>query len=205
MNADMSSHALVYASTNPAKLAEACTTLASFGLRVEGLQSVIDNYLEGSFPKVSEPHISYQDNAGCKAAAYSSFLNRCCISDDAGIEIEELGDLPGVYTAHFEFERIRRSLYPLKAYSARMVCCAAYAEPTGRVVSVLRWLEGVVKFPVEAMKPNSSVPYSHFFIPNGEQHPLAELMQNTGGFLSHRVLALRSLCRSLELASLKPV
>jgi len=188
---------LVYASTNAAKVAEAKRVLDRFGMQVIDLRAAqADLGLEPSL-EIPEPETSYEGNALLKAVGYARVLRRPCLSDDSGVEIQELGWLPGVYTAKFGFERVRNALMAGFSYRARFVCCVAYAEPGGRSVCVTERLGGIVMFPPDAQAPASSVPYSHFFVPDGAAKTLAVLAAGEGEFLSHRGMALYKLCRSL--------
>jgi XTP/dITP diphosphohydrolase len=193
---------LIYASTNAGKLTEAKSILGRFGLEILDLRTAADNIGLSRIPTIAEPDSTYQGNAERKAAEYSKLLRAPCISDDTGLEIEELGWLPGVYTAHFGFERVRNALIADRPYSARFVCCVSYAEPEGRLVSVTERLSGVILFQRAAMTPYSSVPYSHFFIPDDASESLHVLTARGGEFLSHRGRALAMLCRCLDLSDL---
>lgn len=146
---------------------------------------------------VPEPELNYEGNAARKARTYAQRLNRPCLGDDTGIEIEDLYWLPGVFTARFGFERLRGLLLPEQNYAARFVCCVAYAEPNGRVVAVTATLDGNLALRAHAPLPNSSLPYSYFFIPRGESKVLAAVMQDNPEFVSHRGRALSVLLRVL--------
>jgi XTP/dITP diphosphohydrolase len=192
---------LVYASTNRAKIAEARRILAHFGIALDDLTTAqVAAGLE-KLPQIVEPESTYEGNALEKAVGYARMLRRPCLSDDSGVEIQELGCLPGVYTANFGFTRVKDALTPDLPYAASFVCCVAYAEPTGRSVCVTERLNGFVRFPPNAQAPASSVPYSYFFIPEGGTESLAVLTSRPGEFLSHRGMALSKLCHSLGLGT----
>ncbi len=190
---------LIYASTNAGTLAEAKSVLGRFGLEILDLKTAAKDLGLSRIPAIAEPESTYQGNAERKAAGYAKLFRAPCISDDSGLEVEELGCLPGVYTAHFGFERVRNSLSPDRPHVAHFVCCVSYAEPEGRIVSVTERLSGVILFPRGAVTPSSSVPYSHFFIPEGASELLHTLTIRGGAFLSHRGRALNTLCRCLDL------
>ncbi len=188
---------LVYASTNLAKITEAKRVLAPFGVSIQDLQTAAKQRGLLDLPTISEPDSTYEGNARRKACAYAALLNAPCLSDDTGIEVEELGWLPGVYTAHFGIENLREMLQVGLPYTAQFVCCAAYAEPGGRSVCTTVHLAGTVLFPSAAKIPTSSVPYSHFFVPEGTAETLAEISARGGEFESHRGGAIRRLVQSL--------
>lgn len=170
---------------------------ASLGVRLEGLGDFTSRGGTGSPPTVSEVGTTYRENACRKALSYASWSLVSCIADDSGIEIPSLGNLPGVYTAGFGFERLRDLLVPDVAYEATFRCCMCFADVGGRSVSVEGAIDGVVLFPRGAATPPSSVPYSHFFTPRGEIQSLAALSA-LGGYPSHRVKALTSLLSCLN-------
>jgi XTP/dITP diphosphohydrolase len=214
LEASSLSRSLVYASSNRDKLAEACRILGRYGLSIQDSASAALECGIGELPTVPELYSSYEGNAVCKAKSYAMCLRRPCLSDDAGIEVEGLGGLPGVYTARFGFERLVRELGVEKGHAARFVCCASYAEPGGRVVSVTASLPGMIMFPRDARKPNSAVPYSFFFIPKHHKKSLAQITAEGGPFLSHRGTALTRLCGAVGffdagpfscLTTLKPI
>ncbi len=185
--------ALLFASTNRAKVAEVTAVAASLGVLVEGLGDfTIRTAAHKPAPVVSETGTTYYENARTKALSYASWSGEPCIADDSGIEVPSLWNLPGVYTAGFGFARLRDMIVPGLRYQATFRCCMCFASPGGRTVSVESSIDGFVCFPQGASAPATSVPYSHFFTPFGESETLAALSA-LGGYPSHRVKALTSL------------
>lgn len=188
---------MVFASTNRGKTAEVQRVAARLGVRVVGLEAVTPAEGIGAKPEVAETECSYEGNALKKARAYSAWLSRPCIVDDTGLEIEALGGLPGVYTANFGIARVRSLLIPAYPYPARFVCCVVYVEPSGRCVSVTATLDGTIRFPASVRDDGSGVPFSAFFIPDGESESVSELNAR-GDFLSHRGKAITLLLSALR-------
>ncbi|MEY4700059.1 MAG: hypothetical protein RL326_246 [Pseudomonadota bacterium] len=189
---------LLFASTNTAKVAEVTAVAASLGVLVEGLGDFTIRRAIGSPPTISEVGTTYYENACTKALSYALWSGTPTIADDSGIEVPSLGSLPGVYTAGFGFARLRDMLVPDLAHEATFRCCMCFADPMGRSVSVQGAIDGLLCFPRSAATPSSSVPYSHFFTPNGENESLATLSAR-GGYSSHRVKALTLLLSVLDL------
>lgn len=187
---------IVFASTNKGKTREVQRIAGCLGVAVLGLGDLADAEVLTSKPEVSETESTYEGNALKKARAYAQWLGKSCLVDDTGLEIAELGGLPGVFTANFGLARVRDLLTPNLAYPARFVCCVVYAETTGRTVSVTATLDGVIRFPSGARDDGSGVPFSAYFIPQGESKPILEL-KDQAGFLSHRGLAITLLLRAL--------
>jgi XTP/dITP diphosphohydrolase len=195
---------IVFASTNRGKIAEVTRVAARLGFRVIGVEGVTSAGGFGARPEVSETESTYEGNALKKARAYTAWLSRPCIVDDTGLEIEALGGLPGVYTANFGIARVRSLLSPGYPFRARFVCCVVYAEPSGRCVSVTATLDGTIRFPAAAQDDGSGVPFSAYFIPNGETESVSEL-SSKGDFLSHRGRAISVLLGALEDSTIQRV
>lgn len=184
----------LFATTNASKLSEVIGIAGGLGITVEGIG---ESGSGSSPPIVPETGISYYENALQKARAYAAWSGLACIADDAGLEVDALNGLPGVYTARFGFDRLRDSILADVRYKASFRCCVCFCDAAGRTVAVEAVLGGAVCFPAGSSQPLSAVPYSHYFTPEGESLSLAELTQR-GGYPSHRVRALRTLLQVLE-------
>jgi XTP/dITP diphosphohydrolase len=184
----------VFATTNSGKVVEASGVAAEFGVRLLTLNELS---ALGATPYVCEGCDTYEGNAILKARSYASWSGRVCVADDSGIEIAQIGMLPGIYTARFGYERVRAMLLDARGedLTAEFICCMAYAEPAGRKVAVTARLPGRLDL---SLHPPTSVtlPFSYLFIPHGSASCLAELLSR-GAILSHRGLAMRALCRAL--------
>jgi XTP/dITP diphosphohydrolase len=188
---------MLFATTNKAKLAEVVPIAASLGARLEGLGDFMTRSTLGNPPAVAEIGTTYEENARCKARSYAVWSGIACVADDSGIEIDSLGDLPGVYTAGFGFSRLRDMLVPDVNHKATFRCRMCFVDPRGRTVSVEDSIDGLLAFPQGSATPTSPVPYSHFFTPLGETINLATLTAR-GGYESHRAKALVRLLRVLD-------
>jgi XTP/dITP diphosphohydrolase len=187
---------LLFATTNKAKLAEALPIGAAFGAGIEGLEDFMTRTTFEKPPAVAETGTTYEENARYKARSYSLWSGITCVADDSGLEVDSLGNLPGVYTAGFGFSRVRDLLVPNVHYKATFRCRMCLVDPRGRTVSVEDSLDGFLAFPKGAATPTSPVPYSNFFTPVGETRTLATLTAQ-GGYESHRAKALTRLLRVL--------
>jgi XTP/dITP diphosphohydrolase len=194
---------LIYGSTNLEKLVEVVRLGARYGLEVVDLKCGAEIAGVKLPPGIHEPEGSYEGNAVLKARGYARWFGRPCMGDDSGLEIRELAGLPGVYTARFGVSRVSEALIPGRNYEGRFVCSVAYAEPSGRSVSVTAGLPGNVSFPKNFARPTSSLPYSYFFTPSGRIDSLTDTLRSDPEFLSHRGLAFKSLVQCLGLTALK--
>jgi len=186
---------LLFATTNQGKLHEAQLTARRFGVELYGLNGVQREGIREP-PMVSEGEPSYQANAVRKARAYAAWAGVPTLADDSGLEVEQLGGLPGVFTARFGVDRVKQLLQYQRSCDATFMCSIAYVEPGGRTVAVTKSLAGVVDVSRVADGPRGPLPYSHLFIPSGQAQSLAELV-TSAGYSSHRGEALAALFQSL--------
>lgn len=90
-------------------------------------------------PEVEEIGASYYENAVRKAVAYQRFAKAPVLSDDSGLEVELLGDLPGIYSARYggtdlswpaRWAKLQQELSALAPgpWRARFRCVLCYAN-----------------------------------------------------------------------------
>jgi XTP/dITP diphosphohydrolase len=187
---------LLFATTNDGKLEEAKRIGAAHGVTFYGLPQ-LSREIEVPPPIVSEGEASYEANAIRKARIYSGWSGSPTVADDTGLEIDLLGGLPGVFTARFGVARVCDLLGHHRSCEAVFVCCVAYAEPGGRVVSVTKRLAGHLATGRDFGVPHGPLPYSEIFTPAGESRPLSELIVSTA-YRSHRGGALTALFAALS-------
>jgi XTP/dITP diphosphohydrolase len=187
---------LLYCTTNRDKQAEVRALAGSFDLAIAGIDYV-DRRECGEPPIVIEDSPLYEVNAVRKALAYARWAGLSSLADDTGIEVDDLGGYPGVYTARVGVHALREKLRCGVRYAAHFVCCMAYAEPTGRRVAVSARLPGVFMPGLGGKAPSTALEFSPYFVPEGESRSLQELLAE-GYSDSHRARALRALLRSLS-------
>ncbi len=187
----------VFASTNAGKCAEVTRYAKPLGIEVVGASAIAGELLEPP-PTVKESGTTYEENAVAKARAFAAWAGRPCVADDTGIEFEALGGLPGVYTANWGLLRVVDALGADYRGPARFVCCMAYGEPSGRLVSVTTSLHGTVRFdPSVEEAASKPLQFSQFFHPSGYSESLVELAKR-GTYVSHRHATLRALIAALR-------
>ena len=90
-------------------------------------------------PEPEETGTTYASNAAIKADSAAQFTDAWCLADDAGLEVDEMGGAPGLYSKRFEgedtpfpikMERILQRLQgvPVEKRGARFRCCVALAR-----------------------------------------------------------------------------
>jgi XTP/dITP diphosphohydrolase len=185
----------LYGTSNRGKLREVQALAARFAISIEGVTEC--NWSElGEPPRVRELSGQYEGNAVHKARAYAIWSGRMCLADDTGIEIEELGGYPGVFSARVGLKALQARLLTGRSYPARFVCCLAYAEPSGRCVTVTAELPGAFLCTRRHTVSSEGLDFSPYFVPQGESKALDVLLQE--GFCdSHRARAMKLLLQAL--------
>lgn len=144
---------LVIATHNRKKAGETLTILGR-GLPGVELATLADH---PGAPEPEETGQTYEENASIKALSSAQFTGEWSLADDAGLEVEALGDAPGVHSKRFAGEEtpftekmrvILDRLYnvPTEGRAARFVCCVALASPTGEVELFKATCEGRIAY-----------------------------------------------------------
>jgi XTP/dITP diphosphohydrolase len=185
---------LLLATTNPGKIREIVHILAGAPVTLRTLDE---------FPTIPEPEESgrtFAENAALKARYYARATGLLAAADDSGIEIDALGNAPGVHSARWhgtDYPEKFRAIYAgLRARGvatsmARFVCHVAVAEPGGRVVfESTGTVEGEI-----APEPRGTFGFGYdpifYYPPYGRT--LAEVDGDRKAAVSHRGLAFRAL------------
>ena len=188
---------LIFATTNSGKLAEATRVAERCGVTIIAPPTTIAL-------NVAEIGLSYEENSSIKALHAMNLLKSSVIADDTGLEIEGLGNLPGLYTARWGLERLYDYLYPGIEYKAKFVCSLCFAEARKSAVPRMVFCKAgicgsFVLPPVRNQQQNSALPFSyHFFPSDNKSCSISERVKNDLSFLSHRGLAFKTLFKLLE-------
>jgi XTP/dITP diphosphohydrolase len=122
---------VLVATTNPGKLREIEAILHGVSVQLVTLNDL---------PPVDEPEetgTTFAENARLKALYYAAATGLPSVADDSGLEIEALGNEPGVHSARWhgtdyavKFEKIHEMLRErgLSTSPARFVCRVALAR-----------------------------------------------------------------------------
>ena len=84
---------LIVATTNQGKVKEIQAMLKDLNIEVKSLKDVYDDV-----PDIVEDGKTFKENAIKKAQIIAQEINKRCLADDSGIEIEYLNGFPGVIT-----------------------------------------------------------------------------------------------------------
>jgi XTP/dITP diphosphohydrolase len=142
---------------------------------------------------------TFLDNARIKARSIKVMApGQWVLAEDAGLEVEALGGLPGIHTARYagpharDSENIAKLLKMLQIRSngnrkARFVCTIVAYDPQGHEHIAVGELPGMIgKNPVG----QQGFGYDPIFVPEGETQSLAELGPAFKNRASHRARAM---------------
>jgi XTP/dITP diphosphohydrolase len=188
---------LLVATHNQGKLEEIAALLAPFDVSVVGAA-------EMNLAEPDETEATFVGNARIKAHAAARATGLPALADDSGIEIEALGNAPGVYTAdwaetpsgrdfvmamtrtHSELEAVNAP-YPRKA---RFCCTLVLAWPDGHDEVFPGVMPGQVVWP---MRGNQGHGYDPIFVPDGYDVTFGEMDRWEKNKISHRADAFKKL------------
>jgi XTP/dITP diphosphohydrolase len=191
---------LLIATNNPGKLKEYREIFKELALTITSPQE------EGISLFVEECGRSYAENAILKARAYARASGLLTLADDSGLEVEALGDAPGIFSARYggrtsDEDRYRLLLekmrdIPREKRQARFVCFAALATPQGEVEIAEGSCQGVITFTPRGKHGFGYDPV--FYLPE-EGCTMAELEPEVKNKISHRARAAMKIKKTLKI------
>lgn len=188
---------IVFASGNSGKAREVSAILGAAGHEVVPMPMWFGEIETGD---------SYLENARIKAWSVARLLPGVAVlGDDAGVEVDALGGLPGLHSARFAgpaarvADNVDKVLRLLEGVSdaertGRYRVVAVLALPTGGEVAGEGVLEG--RF-LSERRGTGGFGYDPIFIPDGESRTVAEMRSDEKNVMSHRARALRDLLSKL--------
>jgi len=184
---------LVIATRNQGKTAEIKELLQNFPIKIKNM----DDF--GTIPHIDEDGETFDENAYIKASFAARVLGFPALSDDSGLMVEALGNLPGVHSARYggknatDEQRCALLLDEMKGKRNRKAafeCVISIAVPRGPALTYEARCEGQI-----AEKPAGSNGFG--YDPVFHYPPLnktfAELSREEKNRVSHRGKALREL------------
>lgn len=187
---------IVFATNNPHKLDEIRKITAS---HIEVL-SLSDIDCHDDIPETAD---TLEGNALIKARHIKDKYGYDCFADDTGLEIEALGNEPGIYSARYAGEdcnpwhNMQKVLDKMEGIENRKaVFRTVIALITGEDV---HFFEGRIEGSITAGKRgNAGFGYDPIFLPDGYALTFAELGDTEKNKISHRAIATQKLLRFLE-------
>ena len=193
---------MILATGNRHKLAEMRELLPSLELRP----------LPQGFEMPPEDGDSFEANALIKARAVWAATGKVVIADDSGIEAEDLGGAPGIYSARYagegasdevNLDKLLREVDAAEgARRAAYVCALALIDESGTEYVFEARCEGRL---LAERRGEGGFGYDPAFVPDdtgaGDERTYAELGPAEKNAISHRGRAARLLARHLGLAT----
>lgn len=154
---------------------------------------------------VDETGSTFRENAELKARGFAVQTGHLSLADDSGLEVEALGNAPGVHSARFAGDagydvKISRLLSMLNETGdavrrARFVCVMALADTDGRIVYSA---EGVCTGSIaRSPRGQNGFGYDPIFSPDGFGGTFGELGNEIKRSVSHRARAAELIIRYL--------
>jgi len=186
---------LVFATNNAHKLAEVKAIL-------EPRFTIISLKDLNCIEEIPETENSLEGNALLKATYIHNKFGLDCFADDTGLEIDELGGEPGVYSARYAGEEnnsinnMNKVLMLLGNNTNRNACFRT-------VIALIRgekkvFFEGKINGNIALLpQGESGFGYDPIFIPEGYNVSFAQLSAEEKNKISHRALAVNKLIKYL--------
>jgi XTP/dITP diphosphohydrolase len=188
---------LLVASHNKGKLEEIARLLQPYGVAAISAADM-------GLPEPAETENTFVGNALIKAHAAAKATGLPALSDDSGIEVEALGNAPGVYTADWaetpqgrDFVMAMTKTWGLLVaaktpapHRARFCCTLVLAWPDGHDEVFVGQIAGQVVWPMRGKLGHG---YDPVFQPDGYEMTFGEMDRWTKNEISHRADAFRKL------------
>ncbi len=195
----MSEIATIFLATrNAGKIAELRDLLDDVGVRV---LTVSD--LNVSVPDIDEDADTLEGNARKKSEEIFRVVGIPTLADDTGLEVDELGGLPGVRSARYagdecdptrNRQKLLKALKSTQDRSARFRTVVAFTDKNDT-----RFFEGVCEGKIGLEERGElGFGYDSIFIPAGHERTFAEMTPTEKNRISHRARALMKLRRYME-------
>lgn len=192
---------LLVATNNAGKVRELAALLSGLPVRLLALGEI------AGVTEVEETGATFEENAISKARGYAVQSGMWALADDSGLEIEALGNRPGVLSARYGGEgtgfdkKMEMLLAELDAAGsddrrARFVSVIAVADETGEIKHVATGtIEGSI---APSPRGTNGFGYDPIFVPDGFEYTFGELSDEIKGQISHRSRASAKIIRFLS-------
>ena len=177
---------LVLATRNAGKTREIQEILKEFPVTIKNL----DDF--GSIPAVEEDGKTFDENAYKKASFTAKVLGLPALADDSGLEVDALGNAPGIYSARYagpnatDAENNAKLLHDMERESNRtatFVCVISLAVPSGIALTYEARCEGVI---VDAPAGDGGFGYDPVFYYPPLNRTFSQLSAEEKNRVSHR-------------------
>jgi len=154
--------------------------------------------------EIEETGNTFEENAFIKADTIFNKYKIPVIADDSGLEVEQLGNRPGIYSARYAGENAtyadnnKKILEELNSFPvphlARFVCYAVFVNKDTRF-SVSGELKGEI---INEYRGENGFGFDPIFVPQNYKLTLAEMGLAEKNKISHRAKAFEKLKKEME-------
>jgi len=184
---------IVFATRNKGKLKEVKKIFSGINVKINSLNDY-DKKID-----VIEDGKSFEENALKKADGIYQLLKLPVISDDSGLEVEQLNGAPGIYSARYSGEnatdkknneKLIEELmqFPIP-HLAKFVCVAVYNDGINRLIIQGEFKGQIISKP----RGKNGFGYDPLFLPDGLDKTSAEIDSGLKNKISHRAKAFSKL------------
>ena len=173
-----------------------------------GPDFMVRDLADTEVPEIRENGTSFEENAKLKALAASRQLPGLVIADDSGLEVNDLGGAPGIYSARYagpnatereKMDKLLRELVRVRVTDhgrrARFRCVVALAR-NGDLLGIFEGkIEGKIS---DTARGDSGFGYDPIFIPDGFEQTFGELPEEVKNTISHRAKAISGVAEKLK-------
>lgn len=155
-----------------------------------------------NFEAIEETGKTFGENATLKAVAASRATSGLVVADDSGLEVDELGGAPGIYSARYsgafatDEQNVSKLLSELRRVGASSgagarFCCALVVARAGREIAAFHGAVGGTI--AESPRGRHGFGYDPVFVPRGYTQTFSELGDAVKNEISHRARAIAQL------------
>ncbi|MDR1919507.1 MAG: non-canonical purine NTP diphosphatase [Tannerellaceae bacterium] len=186
----------VFATNNPHKLEE-IKSIVSGDIRITSLAEID---CREDIPETAD---SLEGNALLKARYIKEHYGYNCFADDTGLEVEALGNAPGIFSARYagpeqdSQANLRKLLHEMEKIDKRK---ARFRTVIALIIDDKEYtFEGIIKGQITREERGlAGFGYDPIFVPEGYEQTFAELGNEIKNAISHRALAAKQLAKFLS-------
>lgn len=187
---------LIIGSSNQHKINEISEIFSDVGIKTLSLKDF------HNVPEIKETENDFMANAELKATILANLFNKPVLSDDSGLCVKMLDDMPGIYSARYSGlgdkannQKLLEAMKHHKDRSAYFVCALALAFPNGAVFRFMAHFKGQI-----ALEPkgNQGFGYDPIFYVETLGKTVGELEPSIKNQISHRSKALKIMKENID-------
>ena len=148
---------------------------------------------------------TFSSNSRLKAKYFAKYVNYAVISDDSGLCIKSLNNMPGIYSARLAkrhggfynaMRLILKKLKNKKDRSATFVCSLTFINAKKKVTNVIGKISGKIS---KKILGKNGFGYDPIFIPNMKKITFAQMPKSKKIKMDHRYIAFKKLKKKIKI------